>query len=127
MLDVRPFIKDHIDPIYSKLEECEEDAKRAPVNSDMMFLALALPVINGVIHIASNPTALRDAMDWVTSKWAEPKREPPDAVSILSALTLIYIVYTGYMRYKQDEDHEKKEKWLSIWTRAKKLAEGLEE
>jgi hypothetical protein len=124
MLDVRPFVRKYIEPILSKLEECEQDAASSPVNSDMMFLALTLPVINGVIHIASNPKALRESMAWVTEKWQEPHGDP-DPISLLSALTLIYIVVEGWNRYK--DDATKSQVWRSMLNHVKTLSQGLEE
>ena len=108
-LDVEQFIEKHLRSLFQKLEECDNYAESAPVNGDMMFMALSLPIINGVIHIASNRTTLKNAMDWVLAKWKVPHKDP-DPLSILSALTLIYVVGRGWSEYKDDWETYKKRK-----------------
>lgn len=120
-LDVGGFIKEQMNPIHRKLEESDAYAESSPVNGDMMFLALSLPITNGVIHIASTREALSEANKWVLEKWEGPH---PDPISILSALTLIDIVEEGWKTYKNDPD--KREQWKRILRRVGKLSEDME-
>jgi hypothetical protein len=132
-LDVKSFIQTHLTEIFDKLEECEGYARNELVNGDMMFMAFSLPVINGVIHIASNRRDLREASSWVVENWEGG--EDADQVSILSALTLIYVVGEGYETYVKkyaenptDSPETRKEKlgkrdiWERIYGRVRKLS-----
>lgn len=134
-LDVSSFIQTHLTQIFDKLEECEGYAKNELVNGDMMFMAFSLPIINGVIHIASNRRSLREATSWVVENWEGGK--DADQVSILSALTLIYVVGKGYERYvkgyaenltdSQKIRDEKRLIWQRIYDRVRKLSLEMQE
>ena len=106
--------------LFSRIEECDKFASGAPVNPDMMFLALSLPIANGLIHFATSRQALKEARDWVRNNWRDQEHEP-DPVSTLAALTLIYIVEQGYKEYKRDR--ERKETWKRIKERVEKLVD----
>lgn len=125
ILDVREFIQHQMPTLHDKLVECEEYAQSADLNDDMMFVALSLPIINGVIHIASDGRHLREAKEWVVSRWKGEGNKEPDPVSILSALTLIYVVVEGWRLYK--DDPEKKELWESILNRVKILSSEIKD
>lgn len=116
LLEIKPFFNAHMETIFTKLEECDSYAQSADFNGDMMFIALSLPVINGMIHIASNRKALNKAMDWVISQW----KEDPDRISILSALTLIYTATKGLEKY--GDDPQKQAVWKRITSRVQKLS-----
>lgn len=126
-LNIKKFLGDHGETIYSRLEECESYAKKADFNNDMMFIALALPVINGIIHVASTRGDLSRATEWVVREWSIGPKEPiPEKVPILSALTLIYIVAMGWKTYNRQAG--KGEIWESIRDRVQKLStEPLEQ
>ncbi|HVR09901.1 MAG TPA: hypothetical protein VMW75_17790 [Thermoanaerobaculia bacterium] len=121
-LGIKAFIKDHLKDITGRLEECENAAQNAPVDSNMLFVALALPILNGVIRIASNRTKLQDAMRWATHEWRGDGQADPgdfDAIAILSSLTLIYVV--GEIR----KLHKDSPVWESIVDHIRELGREL--
>lgn len=124
-LGVEKFIEVHgKDQIFPKLEDCDKHAENAKVDSDMMFIALSLPVINGIIHIASNPTNLKKAMGWVYENWTKVADvDDPDAISILSALTLLYVSIKGEEANREEPD--KKEIWQRILQRVKLFSKEM--
>jgi hypothetical protein len=103
------------DSLFTRIEECDTFAEAAPVNSDMMFLALSLPIANGLIYFATNRERLRRAREWAARNW--PGQDDP--ISTLAALTLIYIVKSGWRTFKSDP--EKAPIWSRINTRVEKL------
>lgn len=111
LLDVTEFIRRNIDGLYDKLEESDRLAAGSPMNDDVMFVALSLPAVQGIIQFASSRKDLDVAMKWVKDHWKD-KSHDPDPMSILSALTLIYIVEEGVKRYEQDA--ERKKTWSRI-------------
>jgi len=119
-LGVKQFINDYEEPIYDKLLECDSYAETAKVNSDMMFIARSLPVINGIIHIASNRERLSRAMRWVEKNMEESE---PDAISILSALTLIYVAVQGEIKRK--DRIEEREAWRRILRRVRRFSSDM--
>jgi hypothetical protein len=132
LLEVQKFFsRSNMKAILDKLEDCDQIANSADFNGDMMFIALSLPIANGVIHIASNRRALCHATKWLMDNWESddnkgPDKEDPDKISILSALMLIYIVMQGWKKYKGNK--EKQKIWGRIRTRVEKLStESLDE
>jgi len=117
ILGAEKFIENYSHLIFEKLEECDKYAQSADFNGDLVFIALSLPIINGIIHVASNSAALIAARDWVVSKWKDNK--DPDPVSILSALTLVYVVAKGWRAFQ--EDQERREVWRRILGRMERL------
>jgi hypothetical protein len=101
------------------LEECDRFAEDADLNGDMMFIALSLPIMNGIIHVGSNRSDLRKAIEWILSKWKTENKEP-DKISILSVLTLMYVVAKGWEAHKNDLG--KRDIWLRIVSRVRKLS-----
>ena len=102
-LGIVDFITAHLEDITGRLEECENAAQNAPVDSNMLFVALALPILNGVIRIASNRSKLQGAITWATHEWRGhgPAEEGDfDPIAILSSLTLIYVVGEGRKLHK---------------------------
>ena len=103
------------DSLFARIEECDALAEDAPVSSDMMFLALSLPIANALIYFATNRERLSRARAWAAQNW--PNQEDP--ISTLAALTLIYIVETGWRQFQQDS--EKSVIWSRINARVEKL------
>lgn len=125
-LKITPFLKAHEERIFTKLEECDGYASNADFGGDMMFIALALPVINGIIHVASTRDNLEAASDWVVKEWGEGPKNP-EKVPILSALTLIYVVAIGWDKYEHPAPDQsiaegKKVIWERILNRVQKLS-----
>jgi hypothetical protein len=135
-LGVRDFIGKHLGDITERLKECESAAQNAPVDSDMLFIALSLPILNGVIHIASNRENLQRAIAWATHKWrghpgAAPRKRKKDfdPISILSSLTLIFVVCEGSKARSAGE--KKKDKgndqlWKDIVKHIRDLGKEIE-
>jgi hypothetical protein len=121
LLDLEPFFTpENLRSIFNKLEECDRYAQAsADFNGDMMFIALSLPLVNGIIHIASNRNGLRRATEWVVKEWQEDDKDP-DKVSILSALTLIHLAVKGWQRFR--DDPTKRNAWKRIIFRVQKLS-----
>lgn len=94
-LGVAEFIDKNKPIIYGNLERFDQQANAtaATVDPNMMFIALSLPVINGIIHIASTQSGLQKAIALVKGDSAQDK--DLDAISILSALTLLYVAAIG--------------------------------
>lgn len=109
LLDVKQFIRTHLDSIYLRLEESDAYAQSAPLHNDTVFMALSLPIASGVIHIASDRAELDEARRWVFEKWPGPH---PDPITILATLTLIYIAESGWRKYENNP--EKRDQWQRI-------------
>lgn len=119
-LGIRSFIDNHLKEITRRLEECESAAQNAPVDSDMLFIAMSLPILNGVIHIASNQRNLRKAMEWATKTWGgESDPGEFDPISVLSALTLIFVVCEGWVK------NQSSPVWNKIVSHIKELSKEL--
>jgi hypothetical protein len=108
------------DSLFARLEECDTFAEAAPVNSDMMFLALSLPIANGLIYFGTSRDRLRRSREWAAEKW--PQQDDP--ISTLAALTLIYIVKMGWHRFRSEP--EKSQIWSRINGRVEKLKQDSE-
>jgi len=109
------------DSLFARLEECDAFAEAAPVNSDMMFLALTLPIANGLIYFGTSGDRLRRAREWASHRWPQQQEDPN---STLAVLTLIYIVKLGWRRFK--EVPEKLPVWSRINQRVEKLKQDSE-
>jgi hypothetical protein len=128
ILQLPTFFKDHPDylqTIHDRLEEIHDDAekvnarKEKSVKGEMTFMGRSLPLTNGVIHIGSDRTGLRAAVDWARTTW----EDWPDPLSILTALTLVYIVERGWDENKHKAD--KRGTWARIGARVKMFSEDL--
>ncbi len=108
------------DSLFARIEECDKFAIDAPVNSDMMFLALSLPIANGLIYFATSRERLRIAREWIQTNW----HDKDDPISTLAALTLIYIVKRGWREYHSRAD--KQDVWVRINRRVEKLKHDTE-
>ena len=118
------FFRDNQPRLLQKIKSIHYDAERSPVDSDMLFIALCLPVASGVIQVGSNAADLDAARQWVQENWGDKeKKYVPDAVSILSSLTLIHIVTVGLRQAQSSED---KEAWKKIVERVATLTEDLD-
>jgi hypothetical protein len=85
----------------------------------MIFMALSLPIINGIIHVGSTRKDLVSASEWIRGKWQSMEGEKLDAIPTISALTLIYIIAKAWSRYRNDPARH--EIWDSIRDRVQML------
>jgi hypothetical protein len=110
MLDLQNAI-DGIGPLlFQQIEDCETIASAAP-DTDMMFITLAVPLANNLIHHAAAWHAVEQAGQWVRANW--PNTVPSqDPVATLAALTLIHLVVEGSEHFA--DDPVKKEIWSHI-------------
>lgn len=120
ILGVARAVQAEADILFPRIEECDSFAEGAPVNADMMFLALSLPIANGLIHFATSRQKLNEARDWVWRRW-KGQADEPDPISTLAALTLVYIIDQGWRHFK--DVPEKRKIWQRIRTRVEKLAD----
>lgn len=107
---------DYLQTVHNRLEEIDDEAVNAKVKGEMTFMALSLPLTNGIIHIGSNRRGLREAVDWARVNWIDW----PDPLSILTALTLVYIVRRGW---EQNRGTDNRAKWARIGERVKMFSE----
>ena len=117
-LKIRAFVSQRKKTLFKKLLEADASALEAPVDADMMFIVLSLPVASSVIHLGSDRDALAGARQWVTDIW-----QKADPVPILSTLTLVHIVRLGYEANKKLSKPD--EAWERIAHRVKKLTEEM--
>lgn len=110
-LKVKKFFEVHREAIYKKLEECDEIAAHAPTNTDMIFIAESLPIINSIIHVGSDRKTLGEASSWVRDTWGDEA----DPLIVLSALLFIYVANKGAEENLEDPV------WRRIHRRVQKL------
>jgi hypothetical protein len=103
--------------IYERLEHYDRIATDAGANSDMVFIAEGLPIINGIINVGSTQDALNEAIKWVKSKWGDMA----DPLLVLSALVFIYVVDRGALDHIHDEEVAKHAAWERIRERVRRL------
>ena len=120
LLGVQDFITNSIAHFGPKLESFHTYAKTAPGNGDMIFMALSLPIANGVIHVGSDGDSLKRAKTWIQR--ATTGRNP-DPFSILSVLVLIAIAQEG--RRRHSTSLKEKATWEEIAMRMENLARGV--
>lgn len=89
-LKIDTFILENKRRIYERLEEYYRDVS-GQQDGELLFIAESLPFINGIVQVGSNLENYNNALKWVREQF----RENVPAVSILSALTLIYIIEEG--------------------------------
>lgn len=107
--------------LFQQIEDCETIAAAGP-DSGQMFVALALPLANNLIHHAAAWWAVEQASHWVRENW--PRTLPSqDPVTTLAALTLIHLVALGSRKFGQSEDPLKKEIWSRIRERVTEFAQ----
>src|SRR6185295_12980898 len=112
-LGLQKALKEYDDEVHARLKQANEDAEAAPMNSDMIFIALALPMVNGLIHFASTRARLQEAMKHMTNDWKVS--EEADPLSTLSALTLIHIANEALTKDGRANRHpEERETWSRI-------------
>ena len=120
VLGVHDFITSSIAHFGPKLESFHTYAKTAPGNGDMIFMALSLPIANGVIHVGSDGDSLKRAKTWIQRATVG---QNPDPFSILSVLVLIAIAQEGRRRHA--DSAEEKAIWEEIAERMENLARGV--
>jgi hypothetical protein len=104
-LKVAQFIDSHKDQIYAKME-ANYQRVRDEQQAHLMFVALSLPLVSGVIHVGSTLQDFKRASEWV-----KQKLRVADPVAILSTLTLVYIVEKGLREFADSGDLARKEQW----------------
>lgn len=118
-LRVGTFIRESVPHFGPKLEKNHEYAK-ARGTSDMIFVALSLPIANGVIDVGSDQEAVSLARAQITRATGG---RSPDPNSILSVLVLMAIVKEARAYYSRQAG--KQEIWAEIGQRMEGLAKGL--
>lgn len=114
------FIRDNAAMIRPKIESADAVVTGSLYDNDAIFLAKALPIANGVIHIGSDRFALKEAMAWLRNQWKDPQ---PDAMTVLSALTLIHIAVQAKSEYERANEAEKLATWSRIVQRVTNLVQ----
>lgn len=94
-LQIGDFIATHGNNIYERFEEFDKqvqtsDPKLTIQEQDLSFIALCLPVVSGLMHVAATRANFQEAMAWVSHQ--DPK---VDGTAMLSALTFLYMVQKG--------------------------------
>lgn len=122
ILGAKDFIESHEDEIFERLEEFES---RTTKNSegDIMFIAEALPLTSGIVHLGSTADNFKKAKAWVRTNLPDS-----DTVSILSALTFLYLVDKGWQKFSESKEisktgEEKSVVWQRICQRTNKVLE----
>jgi hypothetical protein len=116
-LGIAPFIDERMNVVYSRLKEALEASAEAQDPADR-FTSSTLPIVNGLIHYASSPEQLDRAFAWLEREWGIEDEE--EAMSMLSALALLYIVDHGL-------EHDKRAaEWTQMHTYVAKLSEEIQ-
>lgn len=123
-LEIEPFLTAYLGDIAQRLLDCEREAADAPVNANMIFVASALPIINGVIHIASDRERIGKAITHVQQSWKKNREFNP--ISVLSALILIDVVNRIWQNRNKQPPPGDLSEWKSIMERMRVLGEEVE-
>jgi hypothetical protein len=124
-LGLQKALNEYGDEVHARLKQANEDAEAAPMNSDMIFIALALPMVNGLIHFASTRGRLQEAMKHMTNDWKVS--DEADPLSTLSALTLIHIANRALAEGGRSNRHpEERDTWSQIRKRIELLKRDME-
>lgn len=108
-LRVDKFIENHKEKIFAKLEENFGRVKDQP-QAHLMFVALCLPLVSGVIHVGSTLQDFNHASDWIKQTLGDV-----DPVAILSTFTLVYIVKKGLKEFSGSNDRNRKQLWEDMY------------
>ncbi|HYH85960.1 MAG TPA: hypothetical protein VEX60_10950 [Pyrinomonadaceae bacterium] len=133
-LDIEEFIADRWSQISNKLRECDEYAVTAKTfGSNMMFLNMAIPLVNGIIHVGSRSERLS-----ATTTLIEELRKTiglsydPQRIPVISALTLIYLIVKGWYGITKElkatqtvEAPKKLDDMKEVWERMLSRAQRL--
>jgi hypothetical protein len=120
-LGLEKAIQQYYETLDLRLEEAEDRAKGTPVNQDMMFAALSLPIANGLIHFASTRSRLREAEDWISGVLRDMEVVDAEPEAMLAALTLIYLVNDGHSRNRT----KKAAVWNSMLKRVTRMQTNI--
>ncbi len=123
-LGIDGFINEHWPMIWEKLRECEEYAKASlKFGGDMIFISMAIPLVNGIIHLGSDRRRLASTTESMSEVWKRVSMTPaPDRIPAISALTLIYIITKGWKgARKLKRDDPEKELWKRMQRRVQRL------
>lgn len=120
-LRIADFLSGHGPNIYERFEEFERKVKTSQAAQpetvqDLTFIALCLPVVSGLIHVATTKADFDEALSWVASQSPQI-----DGTAMLSALTFLYIVQEGEKALEGDP--EKRELWAEIRKRVERFLE----
>ena len=121
-LKIQDFIEKYKAELIKRILGCEHEASVARANKDTVFLTAAFPIINGIIHVASDRKSLQEATKWLREEWSVEPEEYLDTFSVLLALTLIYVVNHGW----RARTAETEEQWKSIMRRMRKLSDEMD-
>ena len=103
-LEIEKFITEQWEKIDKKLRECDEYAKvAAPFGGDMIFISMAIPLANGVIHVGSTREKLEETTKYIQQEWQKASlAHDPERIPVISALTLIYLITKGWLKADKD-------------------------
>ncbi len=125
-LGIADFLALHRDRIFSKLEDCERLAGAADSGGDLMFVALSLPIMNGLIIVASSKQRILAAGRYINSFFRRSGVSAElDEMAILSALALIYVVNMGHIAFKRDKELRDNVGGRRTWARMRKRLQRL--
>jgi hypothetical protein len=123
-LGIEKFIDQQWPKIDEKLRECEGLAKLTQTfGGDMIFISMAIPLVNGIIHVGSDRDRLSKTSEWIAREWRKPTLTyDPERIPVISALTLIYLITKGWKatRTLKGKD-ERKELWKRMQKRVQRL------
>jgi hypothetical protein len=96
-LGIEKFIEQQWEKIATKLDECDEYAVAAKnFGGDMIFISMAIPLVNGIIHVGSTRDKLTATTNWIAKVWRQASLAyDPERIPVISALTLIYLITKG--------------------------------
>ncbi|PYS80142.1 MAG: hypothetical protein DMF67_11240 [Acidobacteria bacterium] len=104
-LGIEKFIEQQWEKIGKKLDECDEYARAAATfGGDMIFISMAIPLVNGIIHVGSTRERLTTTTEWISKEWRRASLTyDPERIPVISALTLIYLITKGWKITKDRE------------------------
>lgn len=117
LLNLEEFFSRQKELVYERLEHYDKIATEAGANSDMVFIAEGLPIINGIINVGSTQHDYNEAITWVKKEWGHMA----DPLLVLSALVFIYVVDRGAIDHMAEEDIAKQATWEHIRERVRRL------
>jgi hypothetical protein len=123
-LGIEVFIADQWEKIEPKLRECERYAQASVAfGGDMIFISMAIPLVNGIIHVGSNRSDLTTTTEWISKEWRNASlTQDPERIPVISALTLIYLITIGWENAKKlKPKDELREPWKLMKQRVQRL------
>lgn len=117
-LGAAEFVRLYGDTLHSKILESDTFAENTPGNGDMMFMALMMPITNGIIHLSADRQTIEGRLRWVRRRW----KRHPDPHSVLSLLMLAYVARTGW---DANSEGPRRKQWNRVLERVRHLSRGI--